>query len=231
MAYKIELVRGVFSPEFLSPIVMQRVPHLFGKALRESGQALDRLGLTILGSELFKETYSRHRTIMPISVDRAPEVSSSSFVAPNASVIGNVKIGDDASVWYGTVLRADKSSNSKIEIGAGSNVQDRSVLSGDVSVGKDTTIGHGALMSDNVSIGDGCLIGQGSVCSSDVTIESNAILAAGAVVLPHTTIPAGQMWAGNPAIYIRDCTTAEIDGIKKQSEGYIKHGKEHAGAY
>ena len=210
---------------------MQRVPHLLGKALRESGQALDRLGLTISGNELFRETYSRHRTVMPISVDRAPVVSSSSFVAPNASVIGNVTLGDDSSVWYGTVLRADRSGSSKIQIGSGSNVQDRSVLSGDVTVGKNTTIGHGALMSDNVSIGDGCLIGQGSVCASDVTIESDVILAAGAVVLPRTTIPAGQMWAGNPAVYVRDVTAQEKADIAKQSAGYVKHGKEHATAF
>ena len=210
---------------------MQRVPHLFGKALRESGQAMDRLGCTISGAEVFRETYSRHRQLMPISVDRAPSVSSSSFVAPNASVIGNVSIGENASVWYGTVLRADKAASSNISIGKGSNVQDRSVLSGDITVGENVTIGHGALMSNNVSVGDNCLIGQGSVCSANVTIEANCILGAGAVVLPGTTIPTGQMWAGNPAAFVRDCTAKEISDVTKQSAVYVNHGKEHAAAF
>lgn len=207
---------------------MKKVPHLLGKALRETGQAIDRLGLSISGNEVFRETLSRHRTVMPISVDRYPSVSSSSFVAPNASVIGSVHIGDDVSVWYGTVLRAD---SSNIKIGKGSNIQDRSVLNGDISVGENVTIGHGALMSEKVSIGDNCLIGQGSVCSANVMIESNCILGAGAVVLPGTTIPSGQMWAGNPAAFVRDCTSKEISAITTQSAGYVKHGKEHAAAY
>ena len=215
---------------------MQRVPHLFGKALRETGQAMDRLGLSIAGNEIFRESYSRHRTVMPISVDRVPVVSNSSFVAPNASVIGNVNISDNASIWYGTVLRADSpntstQSSTAISIGKGSNVQDRSVLNGDITVGEDVTIGHGALMSGKVSIGDNCLIGQGSVCSSEVTIESNCIIGAGAVLLPGTHVPSGQMWAGNPASFVRDCTDKEISDIAAQSAGYVKHGKEHAAVY
>ena len=210
---------------------MQRVPHLLGKALRETGQAIDRLGCTIVGNEVFRETLSRHRQTMSISVDRSPSVSSSSFVAPNASVIGNVNIGDDASIWYGTVLRADKAASSSITIGKGSNIQDRSVLSGDITVGENVTIGHGALMSEKVSVGDNCLIGQGSVCSTGVTVESNCIVGAGAVVLPGTTIPSGQMWAGNPAAFVRDCTPKEIADITKQSAGYVKHGKGHAAAF
>ena len=210
---------------------MKKVPHLLGKALRETGQAVDRLGLSIAGNEVFRETLSRHRTVMPISVDRCPSVSSSSFIAPNASVIGNVHIGDDASIWYGTILRADKADSSSIKIGKGSNIQDRSVLTGEITVGENVTIGHGALMNEKVSIGDNCLIGQGSVCSANVTIESNCILGAGAVVLPGTTIPSGQMWAGNPAAFIRDCTSQEISAITTQSAGYVKHGKDHSAAY
>ena len=84
------------------------VQNVLGRAIRETGQAIDRLGLTIGASKAYETTLSRHRTIMPVGTEYAPEVSNfNTFVAPTAAVIGNVNIADGVSVWYGSVLRAD----------------------------------------------------------------------------------------------------------------------------
>jgi len=210
-----------------SLIEMQRVQHLFGRAVRESGQALDRLGLTISGVETFRSSYSRHRQLMSVDVDRSPDVAANAYIAPSASVIGNVSLSDDSSVWYGSVLRAD-STSSRIVVGKKSNIQDRSVLTGNITIGDNVTVGHGALMSGDVTIGNNVLIGQGSIISSDSVVESKSIVAAGAVVLPRTTIPSGQMWAGNPAVYVRDCKTTEISGQIPQADHYCKLASAHA---
>jgi gamma-carbonic anhydrase len=209
---------------------MQRIPHLLGKAVRESGQALDRLGLTISGVESFLGAYSRHRSIMPMDVDKNPEVSATAFVAPNASVIGNVKLGEGSSVWYNSILRAD-STDSEISIGKKTNIQDRSVLTGKITIGDNVTVGHGALMSGNVTIGDEVLIGQGSIISEDSVIEGKSIVAAGAVVLPRTTVPSGQMWAGNPAKFMRACKDGESAGFVPQADHYVALASDHAKSF
>jgi len=200
---------------------------LIGRAIRESGQALDRVGLNITGSKKYLEPFSRHRQIMPLA-NIIPNSEAAVFIAPTASVIGSVNLHQNSSVWYGTVLRGD---TGNITIGSASNVQDRTVISGSVSVGNNVTIGHGALISDGVSIADNCLIGQGSVLSDNVEVGENAMIAAGAVVLSGTSIPSGQMWSGNPAAYSRDCTAAEIKGFTAQAEGYVATAKEHVGAF
>lgn len=121
-----------------------RATHLFGTAVRETGQAMDRLGLKITGngdiltnlsfsqnstcshpcyllSDIYQETYSRHRPVMNL-FDKHPTVAVDAFVAPSASVIGKVMMLDKSSVWYGAVVRADRN---KIKLGFCSNVQDR----------------------------------------------------------------------------------------------------------
>lgn len=203
---------------------MQRVTHLFGRALRETGQginlyhfiniinninyyyiAIDRLGLVIQGNEIFKDTVSRHRQIMSL-YDKTPIIESNIFIAPNASVIGNVNIASKSSIWYGAVLRSEKNS---IKIGNSSNVQDRSVIiasSGNVNIGNNVTIGHGALLN-SCNISNNVLIGQGSIIEEGVVVESNSIIAAGAVVLSGTNVPSGQLWSGNPAKFVRSTTS------------------------
>jgi gamma-carbonic anhydrase len=209
----------------LNPAIAQNV---FGRALREKGQALDRLGLRIGASLAYETTLTRHRTIMPVGVDRKPEVADA-FVAPTASVIGNVRVADGASVWYSSVLRADQVPNT-ITIGANSNVQDRSVLSaqsGSIHIGEEVTIGHGALIDGHVSVGAKCLIGQGSILCESVTVGSGSIVAAGAVVLPRTEIPPGQMWAGNPAAFVREVKAEETQQFSAQATHYVELAAQH----
>jgi gamma-carbonic anhydrase len=202
--------------------------NVVGRAVRETGQAMDRLGLTIAASKAYETTLSRHRKVMPVN-SLMPQTGSA-FVAPTANVIGNVSISSGGSVWYSTVLRADQAAH-HITIGENSNVQDRSVLAahgGSISIGNDVTIGHGALIEGNVRVGDQCLIGQGCILGADVTVEGGSIIAAGAVVLPRTTVPAGQMWAGNPAAFVRAVKPAEAATFQEQATHYVQLADQHA---
>jgi gamma-carbonic anhydrase len=149
------------------------------------------------------------------------------FVAPNAAVIGEVLLLEKASVWYGAVVRGDKS---KITIGSHTNVQDRAVIStvsslesgfpSDVEIGSKVTIGHGALLTSCI-VGDNSLIGQGAIVQAGSVVGSHVMIAAGAVVLPNTIIPNNQLWAGNPAKFIRDVTDEEIAGLEKVCPVFI----------
>ena len=144
-------------------------------------------------------------------------MAAESFIAPNASVIGNVLLYGKVSVWYGAIVRGDKST---IKIGTGSSIQDRAVLStvsrlasgypAEVSIGRMCIIGQGALLTsctvgDNVSIGAGSIIGEGCV------IQDDSYIAAGSVLAADTLVPKGQLWAGNPAKYFRDVSGYELD--------------------
>jgi len=206
--------------------------NLFGKAIRESGQALDRLGLTMARNEIFQSTLSRHRAIMPLgaeSEDHPAIHEKDTFVAPTAAVIGGVHMDAGSSVWYGSVLRADQ--GHAIRIGAHSNVQDRSVFtsdSGAITVGTEVTVGHGVFVEGGVSIGDHCLVGQGSILGTQCSVGAGSIIAAGAVVLPRTAVPAGEMWAGNPAAHVRAVTQEEKNTFPKQAQHYTQLGAEHA---
>ncbi|ESQ34844.1 hypothetical protein EUTSA_v10008724mg [Eutrema salsugineum] len=120
--------------------------------IRETGQALDRLGCRLQGKNCFREQLSRHRTLMNV-FDKAPIVDKEAFVAPSASVIGDVQIGRGSSIWYGCVLRGDANT---VTVGSGTNIQDNSLvhvaksnLSGKVLptiIGDNVTIGHSAVL-------------------------------------------------------------------------------------
>eukprot|EP01038_Epipyxis_sp_PR26KG_P006604 gene6604-9071_t len=215
---------------------MRRATHLFGQALRETGQALDRLGLVIAGNERFRETFSRHRSVMNI-YDKRPLLATGVYVAPNASVVGEVLLLDQVTVWYGAVLRGDRS---KIRIGHQTNIQDRAVLStvtnlesgfaSDLDIGEKVTVGHGALLT-SCSIANMVLIGQGAVVEEGCVIEKNSIIAAGAVLTANTRVPTGQLWAGNPAKYVRDTTEADIETIKNNAAEYVHLGELHSNEF
>lgn len=197
---------------------------------------MDRVGLTMSENEIFRDTLSRHRSIMNL-FDKRPVVSAGCFVAPNASLVGEVLLYNHVSIWYGAVLRADKS---KIKIGHMTNVQDRAVInttkdldSGfppDVEIGNWCTIGHGALLTA-CKVEDRVLIGQGSIIQEGCEIGSDSIIAAGAVLLPGTVVPPGQLWAGNPAVFKRNTTDAEKAAFKSSAEHYGDLSEEHKGEF
>ena len=140
----------------------------------------------------------------------SPRIAAGAFVAPNATVIGDVVLAEGASVWFGAVLRADIG---PIRIGARSNVQDLCCIHltegfSTTEVGADVTIGHGAILH-GCKVGDGCLIGMGSVILDNAEIGAGSVIAAGSVVPPRRRIPPGSMVMGNPGKVVRAVTAEE----------------------
>ncbi|MDQ2817370.1 MAG: gamma carbonic anhydrase family protein [Candidatus Eremiobacteraeota bacterium] len=151
---------------------------------------------------------------------KAPRIGAGAFVAPNATLIGDVFIGDGASVWFGAVLRADEAA---IRIGARTSVQDNAVIhvyaGHDTIIEADVTIGHGAVL-EACHVSSGALIGMNAVVLDRARVGAGSVIAAGAVVLEDQSIPADVLAAGVPA------------KVKKSLEGSSKHWAEiGAGAY
>jgi carbonic anhydrase/acetyltransferase-like protein (isoleucine patch superfamily) len=148
-------------------------------------------------------------------------VALDAFVAPNATLVGDVLMLTQSSVWYGAVLRGDRN---KITVGAFSNIQDKVVIDctseletgfpAEVDILNHVTVGHGAVLRSCV-IKDRCIVGMNAVISEGCVMERTSMVAAGSVLLPHTVVPSGQLWAGNPAVYIRDLKFEEIESFEK----------------
>ncbi|GAB4818672.1 hypothetical protein N2152v2_005718 [Parachlorella kessleri] len=200
--------------------------------VRETGQALDKLGSRLTGNYAYREDISRHRTLLNL-FDKVPSLGNNVFVAPSAAVIGNVKLGDKASVFYGSVLRADAGS---ITVGAHTNIQDHCMIrtgsanlgehDADTIIGDRVTVGHRATLH-GVTLEDEVLVGMASTLQHGVKVEKGAMVAAGAVVEPGTTIPAGQIWGGNPAKFLRDLKPEEAKYLAESAEAYVALSAEH----
>ncbi|XP_021908272.1 gamma carbonic anhydrase 1, mitochondrial [Carica papaya] len=166
--------------------------------IRETGQALDRLGCRLQGNYYFQEQLSRHRTLMNV-FDKAPTVDKDAFVAPSASIIGDVSVGRGSSIWYGCVLRGDVNS---ISVGSGTNIQDNSLvhvaksnLSGKVLptiIGDNVTVGHSAVLH-GCTVEDEAFVGMGATLLDGVFVEKHAMVAAGTLVRQNTRIPCGEV--------------------------------------
>ena len=157
----------------------------------------------------------------PAFLLRRPQVAASAFIAPNATLLGDVTIGEQASVWYGAVLRGDIN---RIVIGDRTNVQDGSVLHLSAEhgclIGKDVTVGHMAMLHA-CTIGNEVLIGMGAIILDGVEIGDRCIIGAGALVTQHKKIPAGSMVMGSPAKVVRELTVEEQEGIAGWAARYV----------
>jgi len=166
----------------------------------------------------------------------APKVDPGAFVAPGARLIGQVEIGPEATIWYNCVLRGDIN---RIVVGARSNIQDGSVVHVETPrggragfptlIGEEVLIGHLAMVHGCI-LRDRAFVGLGSIVMDDCEIESGGMLAAGGMLTPGKRIPAGQLWAGRPARYVRDLSFEELEGHKVGVAGYVALGKAHAEA-
>lgn len=160
---------------------------------------------------------------------KRPDVARAAFVAANATVLGDVTLGAQSSVWYGCVLRGDINS---IAIGEGSNVQDGTIvhLADDygVRVGNHTTIGHAAIIHA-CDIGDECLIGMGATILDGAQIGDRCIVGASALVTQRFVAPPGSMILGAPAKVVRPLTDEEQRGLRRWAEKYIAVAQAHAG--
>jgi gamma-carbonic anhydrase len=159
---------------------------------------------------------------------RTPNTTRAAFVAPNATVLGDVILGANSSVWYGCVLRGDINA---IAIGEGTNVQDGTIvhLADDygVRVGNFTTIGHAAIIHA-CDIGDECLIGMGATVLDGAQIGDRCIVGANALVTQRFVAPPGSMILGAPAKVVRALSEEEQLGLRRWAEKYIEVAKAHA---
>nr|QIP67674.1 gamma-carbonic anhydrase 2 [Nitzschia sp. ICE-H] len=247
------------------PSIVQRFRQTLGRALRETGQALERLGVKTASLANTKHDFyddpvpyedflSRHRHQLPFLMSGRPIVHDDvAYLAPCSTLIGSVRVGPGASIWYGAILRADLCANANNEvdpweitgresrttyhgggifIGEDSNVQDGAILtsrSDHCRIGKGVTIGHLAQIH-SATVGDFSLIGMGSVVLEGAVVETEAFVAAGAVVAPGQVIKEGELWVGNPARKLRDLTPAQREKLHYQSSEYVKVADMHVGS-
>lgn len=155
----------------------------------------------------------------------SPRVPDSAWVADSAQVMGDVELGEDVSVWFGAVLRGD---TDRICIGAGSNIQDGSVLHADagmpLTLGRRVTVGH-MVMLHGCSIGDDSLIGIGAVVLNGARIGRGCIVGAGALVTEGKEFPDGSMILGSPAKVVRTLTPEQQQGLVRSAEHYIDNAR------
>jgi len=160
---------------------------------------------------------------------KKPDTAQAAFVAPNATVLGDVTLGPKSSVWYGSVLRGDIHS---IEIGEGTNIQDLAMihLADDygVKIGRYCTIGHSAIIHA-CEIGDECLIGMGATILDGAKIGDHCIVGANSLVTQRFVAPPGSMILGSPAKVVRALTEKELLGLRPWAEKYIEVAAAHAG--
>jgi len=157
-----------------------------------------------------------------------PHVDADAWVAPNATLIGQVRIHPRASVFYGAVLRGDRD---LIELGEGSNLQDNVTVHGDPGkptiVGRGVSVGHNAMLH-GCTVEDDCLIGMSATVLNGAVIGAESLVAAGAVVLEGTIVPPRSLVAGVPAKVRRELTDEEVAGIRNNAETYLMLAAEHA---
>jgi len=163
-------------------------------------------------------------TILPVK-DKSPKIPSSCFVAENATIVGDVEMGNECSIWFNAVIRGDVH---YIKMGRKVNVQDGAVIhctyqKHPTNIGDNVSIGHNAIVH-GCEIHDNILIGMGSIVMDNCVIHSNSIIAAGAVLTQNTIVESGSIYAGVPAKKIKDIspelTSGEIDRI---ANNYVKY--------
>ena len=155
----------------------------------------------------------------------APRVAAGAWIADSAQVMGQVELGEDVSIWFGSVLRGD---TEMIRIGRGSNIQDGSVLHADIGrpleIGENVTVGHKVMLHGG-NIGDGSLIGIGAIVLNGAKIGRGCIVGAGALVTEGKEFPDGSMIIGSPAKAVRELNTEQRQGLVWSAQHYIENAR------
>lgn len=147
------------------------------------------------------------------------------YIAPNATIVGDVTINDDCNVWYGAVIRGDCG---HIEIGRGTDIQENCVLHDGMTIGEYCVVGHGAIVH-GCTVGDHCLIGMGSIILNNAVIGEGCVIGAGAVVLAGTVIPPYSVAVGNPARVVKATSEEQLKTITKDALWYIEEARKNFG--
>ncbi len=154
---------------------------------------------------------------------KSPLIPEDCFVAENATLVGDVSLGNYCSIWFNAVVRGDVN---YIKIGNKVNIQDGAVIHCTFKkyptiIGNNVSIGHNAIVH-GCTVHDNVLIGMGSIVMDNCTIESNSIIAAGAVLTQNTLVESGSIWAGVPARKVKDINQSDFAGeIERISENYL----------
>ncbi len=162
--------------------------------------------------------------ILPVK-GKSPQFGKNCFIAENATIVGEVDMGDECSVWFNAVIRGDVN---YIRMGNKVNIQDGAVihctyLKAATNIGNNVSIGHRALVH-GCTIHDNVLIGMGSIVMDNCVIESNSIIAAGAVLLEGTHVTAGSVYAGVPAKKVKEVSKELFEGeIKRIADNYVMY--------
>jgi gamma-carbonic anhydrase len=157
-----------------------------------------------------------------------PKVDPTAFIAANATLVGDVEIAANASIWFGCILRGD---GPGIRVGENSNLQDGTVVHVAArglmtTVGKNVTVGHMVLLHA-CEVQDGAFIGMHSTVLDGAVVETEAMVAAGALVTPGKIVRRGELWAGNPARKLRDLTEKDYAMFTRVAAGYVKLAKSY----
>lgn len=157
-----------------------------------------------------------------------PRIDETAFIAPTASVIGDVTVGPESSIWYGTVLRGDVMA---IQIGARTSIQDNSVIHAtggwsSAIVGDDCTVGHTVILH-GCRVGHRVLVGMGSILLDDAEIGDGCMIGAGTLITSRTKIPPNSLVMGRPGKVIRELKPEETARILEGAELYRRYGREH----
>ena len=143
------------------------------------------------------------------------------YIAPNATVVGDVQLAENVNIWYGAVLRGDEGT---ISVGEGTNIQDNAVVHEETTIGKYCTVGHSAIIH-GCTVGDSCLIGMGAIVLGGAVLGEGCMVGAGALVTGKTNAPAGSLLLGSPAKVIRPITEEERRDIEKNAQDYVNQAK------
>lgn len=164
--------------------------------------------------------------ILPVN-NKQPQFGNNVFIAPNATIVGDVIMGDDCSIWFNAVMRGDVH---YIKCGNKVNIQDGAIihctyLKHPTNIGNNVSVGHNAIVH-GCTIHDDVLIGMGAIVMDRCVVHSNSIIAAGAVVLEGTIVEAGSIYAGVPAKKVKDISQDKISGeINRIAENYVKYAE------
>ena len=160
-----------------------------------------------------------------------PRLSPVSFLAPGACVIGDVEIGAESSIWFQCAIRGDVNS---IRIGARTNLQDGTIVHvsrrvhGQTEIEDEVTVGHKVLLHA-CRLHSRSFVGMGAIVMDDAEVETDAMLAAGSLLTPRKRVPTGTLWAGRPAVHMRDLTAEEIAYNRTTATHYSRLAAEYRG--
>lgn len=154
----------------------------------------------------------------------SPQIGENCFVAENATIVGDVVLGDECSIWFNAVIRGDVNA---IRIGNKTNIQDGAVihctyLKAATTLGNNVSIGHKAIVH-GCTVEDNVLIGMGAIVMDNALVQKNCIVAAGAIVLENTVCESGYIYAGIPAKKVKQMSQEQIAGLDKVANNYVMY--------